>query len=289
MLFQYISEYIDYLSVERGLSENTLLAYRNDLVDYSEFLSSLGIEELPDISRTNVNRYIRNLRQEDFSPGSITRKIASLRGFFKWLISSEYLSHDPTASLEQPKLSRHLPKVLTLSEINTILQESLSPWQRAVVELLYAAGLRVSELANLKVSDVNLEQAYVRCFGKGSKERLVPIGKYAVAAVKDYLEKRKMFVLNTESDSKHLFLDEKGHDVSRQKIYLLIHELGKKVGKNISPHTLRHSFATHLLENGADLRVVQELLGHSDVSTTQLYTHVSKKRLKEVYFLINKN
>ena len=231
MLFQYISEYIDYLSVERGLSENTLLAYRNDLVDFSEFLIRIGIEELPDISRTNVNRYIRNLRQEDFSPGSITRKIASLRGFFKWLISSEYLSHDPTASLEQPKLSRHLPKVLTLSEINTILQENLLPWQRAVVELLYAAGLRVSELANLKVSDVNLEQAYVRCFGKGSKERLVPIGKYAVAAVKDYLEKRKMFALNTESDSKHLFLDEKGREVSRQKIYWLIHELGKKVGK----------------------------------------------------------
>lgn len=289
MLFQYISEYIDYLSIERGLSENTLLAYRNDLVDFSEFLSRLEIEELSNISRTNVNQYIRNLRKDNFSPGSITRKIASLRGFFKWLISSEYLSHDPTASLEQPKLSRHLPKVLTLSEINMMLQENLTPWQRAVVELLYAAGLRVSELANLKISDVNLEQSYVRCFGKGSKERLVPIGKYAVAAVKDYLEKRKMLVLNPDFDSKHLFLDERGHNISRQKIYLLIHDLGKKVGKNISPHTLRHSFATHLLENGADLRVVQELLGHSDVSTTQLYTHVSKKRLKEVYFLINKN
>ena len=289
MLFQYISEYIDYLSIERGLSENTLIAYRNDLIDFSEFLNHLGIDILQEISRTNVNRYIRNLRQQDFSPGSITRKIASLRGFFKWLISSEYLLHDPTASLEQPKLSRHLPKVLTMSEINIILQENLSSWQRAVFELLYAAGLRVSELANLKVSDVNLEQSYVRCFGKGAKERLVPIGKYAVAAVRGYLENRKSLVSDLDLDSKHLFLDEKGNNISRQKIYLLIHDLGKKVGKNISPHTLRHSFATHLLENGADLRVVQELLGHSDVSTTQLYTHVSKKRLKEVYFLINKN
>lgn len=289
MLFQYFSEYIDYLRLERGLAENTLLAYQNDLSHFGEFLKSLSVNSLENVSRTNVNQYIRNLRIKDFSPLSITRKIASLRGFFKWAISSEILIHDPTAGLEQPKLSRHLPKVLTLSEINTILEEPLSPLQRAIVELLYAAGLRVSELSNLKMIDVNLEQSYVRCFGKGSKERLVPIGKYAKAAIKDYFDTRKRIVASFDSQSKHLFLSNKGKEITRQQIYCFIHKLGKKINKNISPHTLRHSFATHLLENGADLRVVQELLGHSDVSTTQLYTHVSKKRLKEVYFLINKN
>lgn len=289
MLFHCISEYVDYLSIERGLSENTLLAYRNDLVDFAEFVNNLGIIELAGISRSNVNQYIRELRLKQFSPGTITRKIASLRGFFKWLISSEIVSHDPTASLEQPKLSRHLPKVLTLSEIDTILDEKLPNLERALTEMLYAAGLRVSELANLKIADVNLEQSYVRCLGKGSKERLVPIGRYAKAAVEDYLKERRDVVQKFDLDTKQLFLDEKGRNVTRQKIYLLIKNLGKKVNKNISPHTMRHSFATHLLENGADLRVVQELLGHSDVSTTQLYTHVSKKRLKEVYFYINKN
>ncbi len=289
MLFHCISEYVDYLSIERGLSENTLLAYRNDLVDFAEFVNNLGLVELSEISRSNVNQYIRELRLKQFSPGTITRKIASLRGFFKWLISSEIVSHDPTASLEQPKLSRHLPKVLTLSEMDAILDEKLSSLDRALTEMLYAAGLRVSELANLKITDVNIEQSYVRCLGKGSKERLVPIGRYAKAAVEDYLKERKEIIQKFDLDTKQLFLDEKGRNVTRQKIYLLIKNLGKKVNKNISPHTMRHSFATHLLENGADLRVVQELLGHSDVSTTQLYTHVSKKRLKEVYFYINKN
>ncbi|MDD3435822.1 MAG: tyrosine recombinase XerD [Candidatus Gastranaerophilales bacterium] len=287
MSLQVLSEYLEYLEVEKGLSLNTLDAYRRDLSAFLEFCASEASEELTQIQRTQLNSYIRNLRGKNYSPSSVIRKIASLRGFFKWLCASEICVQNPTLTLEQPKIPRKLPKVMTISEIENILRENLNKTQRLIVELLYGCGLRVSELVNLKTNDIDLSASYLKCRGKGSKERLVPMGSKAKEALKNYFEHRDFLIKKYNLETKNLFIMDTGRFLTRQDVYNFIHEQGKKIHKNISPHTLRHSFATHLLENGADLRIVQELLGHSDVSTTQLYTHISKKRLKEVYFAIN--
>lgn len=288
MSIQILSEYLEYLEVEKGLSINTLDAYRRDLSAFIEFCTLLGAEDLTQIQRTHINSYIRDLREKDYSATSIIRKIASLRGFFKWLCSSEICLQNPTLTLEQPKMPRKLPKVMSVDEIENILRENLNKTQRVIVELLYGCGLRVSELANLKTNNIDINANYINCYGKGAKERLVPLGSKAKQALLSYFEQRDFLVKKYNLDTKNLLISDSGRFLTRQDIYNFIHEQGKKIHKNISPHTLRHSFATHLLENGADLRIVQELLGHSDVSTTQLYTHISKKRLKEVYFAINK-
>jgi len=287
--YENLSEYIEYLFIERGLSNNTEQAYRRDLTSFIEFIEKNSINNFDNISRSIINLYIREMRNNGYAPTSITRKIASLRGWFKWMTANELINHDPTVSLEQPKLSRHLPKVLTINEIDIILSQNLTNMERAVIELLYASGLRVSELVSLNLSNINLENGYVRCFGKRSKERLVPIGDEAKRALKIYLVERNLTFQKNVSKTLPLFLGEENKRISRQEICNFIRNTGKCINKHISPHTLRHSFATHMLENGADLRVVQELLGHSDVTTTQLYTHVSKKRLKDVYFSINKD
>ncbi len=284
--FDYLSEYLEYLSVERGLSSNTEQAYRRDIIFFINFLEKSSVFEFEQVSKSIINSYIRELRNLNYSPTSIVRKTASLRGWFKWLSANELIEHDPTVSLEGLRLSRYLPKVLSINEINALFSQDLNNIQKAVIELLYAAGLRVSELSGLNLSNVNLAQGYVRCFGKGSKERLVPIGGSAKRAIENYLKERNITVAENSLKTQALFLGRKGR-ITRQEIYIIIKEAGRLINKNITPHTLRHSFATHMLENGADLRVVQELLGHSSVATTQLYTHISKKRLKEVYFSLN--
>lgn len=288
MSMQTLSQYLDYLEVEKGLSTNTLDAYRRDLGAFLEHCSELGAEELVQIQRSHINSYIRNLREKNYSATSVMRKIASLRGFFKWLCSSEICAQNPTLTLEQPKIPRKLPKVMSVGEIENILKQDLNKIERLIVELLYGCGLRVSELASLKTNSIDLNANYLKCSGKGAKERLVPLGGKAKEALIEYFVQRDFLVKKYNLDTKNLLISDAGRFLTRQDIYNFIHEQGKKIQKNISPHTLRHSFATHLLENGADLRIVQELLGHSDVSTTQLYTHISKKRLKEVYFSINK-
>lgn len=288
MFIHYIAQYLEYLEIERGLSPNTIDAYRRDLSFFCDFFISNNVESLELINRNHISLYIKHLREGKYSPTSITRVIASIRGWFNWLCSSEIIIHNPTLSIEQPKLTKKLPKVLTIQEINAILDEHLTVLEKAIFELLYAAGLRVSELVNVQIQNIDLTVNYVRCTGKGSKERVIPIGVKAQEAIKKYLKDREFTVKKYNINSKYLFLGDNGRAITRQDVYVLIQNLGHKINKNISPHTLRHSFATHLLENGADLRVVQELLGHSDVSTTQLYTHVSKKRLKDVYFAINK-
>ena len=285
MSMQLLSEYLEYLEIEKGLSENTTQAYRRDLTD---FMSDIQCE-LPNISRVQITTYIRNLHEKHYSPTSVMRKIASLRGFFKWLCANNYCTTDPTLTLEQPKVPKKLPKVMTLQEVEAILNQHLTKLEKVILELLYDCGLRVSELVNLKINDYDLNAKYIQCYGKGSKERIVPMGKKAVTAVKNYMPERDYLIQKYRLNTKRLLIHENGRELTRQDVYNFIHAQGKKIHKTISPHTLRHSFATHLLENGADLRVVQELLGHSDVSTTQLYTHISKKRLKEVYFSINKD
>ena len=288
MFLENLSNYIDYLCMERGLSTNTESAYRTDLLDFINFLDQNSIEDFDSIKRSHINFYIRDLRKKELAPTSISRKIASLRGWFKWMMGSELIKFDPTVSLEQTKLSKHLPKVLSVAEVDTLLSQDLPILSKVILEILYATGMRVSELANLTIDDINLKHNYVKCSGKGSKERLVPIGKIAKDAITIYLERRDLIVQKYQIEKKFLLFHDDGRKVSRQDIYNLITHLGETVlNKHITPHTLRHSFATHLLENGADLRVVQELLGHSDVATTQLYTHISKKRLKDVYFSIN--
>lgn len=289
MEIQLLAEYLEYIEVEKGLSINTVEAYRRDLSDFLEFCTEkYGYRELADIKRNHINSYILKLREDDYTPCSVVRKIASLRGFFKWLCANEFVNSNPALTIEQPKLPKRLPKVMTVEEVTKILNADLNKTQALIVELLYGCGLRVSELVNLKLNNIDINSKYIQCYGKGSKERIVPFGKKAQSALKKYLKHRDLIVLkNKLSDTKILFLKDDGKFITRQDIYNFIRIQGEKIHKHISPHTLRHSFATHLLENGADLRVVQELLGHSDVSTTQLYTHITKKRLKEVYFAIN--
>lgn len=284
---QNLSEYLEFLEVEKGLSVNTIEAYRRDLSNFLGFCEERGIEDLNNIKRGEINSYVLKLHDKKLTTTSIVRKIASLRGFFKWLCANDFCKVDPTLTLEQPKLPKRLPKVMTVQEMETILNQNLDELHTVILELLYGCGLRVSELANICINDIDIKSKYLQCIGKGSKERIVPLGKKAVNALKKFLPVRDFSVQKNKIETKHLLVDDNGRILTRQDIYTFIHEQGEKIHKHISPHTLRHSFATHLLENGADLRIVQELLGHSDVSTTQLYTHVSKKRLKEVYFAIN--
>lgn len=283
-MLQIISMYLEYLELEKGLSINSINAYRRDLTGFAE---SLDTDNICEITRQNVNRFIRDLKDNHYAITSIIRKIASLRGFFKWAYASGLTGTNPALALEQPKLPKKLPKVLNITEIETLLKENLTTTEHLIMELLYSCGFRVSELVNLKLADIDIKSKYIRCFGKGSKERIVPIGESAKKIIEKYLPYRELLISKFNLNTKRLLLSDTGHELTRQDIYKFIRKQGEKIHKHISPHTLRHTFATHLIENGADLRIVQELLGHSDVSTTQLYTHISKKRLKEVYFAIN--
>ena len=284
---QLIMEYLEFLEVERGLAQNTLEAYNRDMIQFFDFIEAQNVSDINQIKRIHINLYLKFLKEKKLAPTSLSRKIASLKGFFSWLNSMQKLNYNPTLSIEQPKLSQKLPKVLSSEEVSTILKSKLSKRDKAIIEVIYAAGLRVSELCGLKMTNIDLSSRFVRCVGKGSKERIIPIGNMAVKAVKSYLKERDYILKKNQIQTPFIFLRENGKQITRSDVYLIVKNLGKLINKEITPHVLRHSFATHLLENGADLRVVQELLGHSDVSTTQLYTHVSKKRLKEIYFAIN--
>ena len=287
MSIQDLSEYLDFLDVERGLSQNTIDAYRRDLEAFIEFCFAKFSVDEKNITRLMVNTYLRDLHENHYNPTSISRKIASLRGYYKWLSANEKITSNPIDTIEMPKLPQRLPKILSVEEIKKMLAEDLNPLERVELELLYGSGLRVSELVDLKTNSFDLSQKYLVARGKGSKERIVPFNNVSASAIEDYLKIRYFILKKFRLDTKNFLVNNEGRFVTRQDIYNFIHKLGEKFHKNISPHTMRHSFATHLLENGADLRVVQELLGHSDVSTTQLYTHISKKRLKDVYFAIN--
>ena len=277
---QEVALYLEFLEMEKGLAQNTILAYERDLIAFFDYFSG----EIENISRQNINSYIYYLKEKKYTATSVARKIASIRGFYRWVCISGFLKQNPTEFLEQQKLPKKLPKVLTIDEMNKIFAQNLDLAQKVIVELLYGCGLRVSELVEIKPNDIDLNGKYLRCFGKGAKERIVPLNKNAIDALKEYYPQREYIMNKFNISTNNLLLHESGRNYSRQDVWKFIRNLGQKLHKSISPHTLRHSFATHLLENGADLRVVQELLGHSDVATTQLYTHISKKRLKEVYF-----
>lgn len=286
-MYQILSQYLDFIEIEKGLSINTIEAYRRDVESFFEIIANKN--SLDEVVRQDISAYIRVLNDGKYSISSIIRKISSVKSFFKWACMNNFSKVNPTLTIELPKRPKKLPKIISLSEIEQILMDNLSSLETVIIELLYSCGFRVSELVNLNVSDINLESGYVICTGKGEKERIIPFGTIANEKIKLYLKDREYNLAVNGITSKRLLIKNNGRLVTRQDVYTLVNTKGKSLSKNISPHTLRHTFATHLLENGADLRVVQELLGHSDVATTQLYTHISKKRLKEVYFKINKD
>ncbi|MCR4663447.1 MAG: site-specific tyrosine recombinase XerD [Endomicrobiaceae bacterium] len=278
---QRLDDFISYILIEKGLSKNTALAYRTDLTAYLKFLEEKKIN-YETISRLEITDFLWHLRESGFKPRSTYRMIESIRQFYKYLISENFIQKDPTLYLDAPKLDLILPDILTGEEVTKLLNsvsdsDNLSIRNRAMLELLYATGLRVSELISLKFSNIDIEESYVKIFGKGNKERIVPFGQKAQLYLKRYLRVRK----NTKSE--FIFLTRLNKPISRIEFWRQLKQIALKAGitKNITPHTLRHSFATHLLTGGADIRFVQEMLGHSSISTTQIYTHVSTGRLKE--------
>lgn len=284
-----INEFINYLSVERGLAMNTLESYGRDLRQYSQYLEQEEESDLGSVSRSTIVSYLLHLQTQGKATATIARRLAALKAFYQFLVREKLIKSDPTANLESPKLEKRLPKVLTVGEVERLLGEpDLSQpsgvRDRAMLELLYATGIRVSELVSLGVADVNLEMGYIKCSGKGSKERIVPLGTLAIQSCREYLSAARHKLVKDREETA-LFVNHHGHRLTRQGFWKIVKKYADdaKIEKEITPHTLRHSFATHLLENGADLRSVQEMLGHADISTTQIYTHVTKGRLKEVY------
>ena len=275
--------FLDGLAVERGLSANTIEAYRRDLGQHLEFLVSRSIHDPTAVEESHLILYLGRLRRSNLAPSTVMRKVSSLRAFYRALVREEIISSDPTRNLPTPKLLRRLPSVLSVEEVELLLAQPEATQarglrDRAMLEVLYATGLRVSELVGLNRGDINLEMELIRCVGKGSKERIVPGGQPAVEAVRAYLAARR-------DAHPSLFLGNKGKPVTRVAFWRIVQRYARQAGirNSISPHTLRHSFATHMLEGGADLRAIQELLGHASIVTTQIYTHVSVDRLREVY------
>jgi integrase/recombinase XerD len=283
----YLPIYLDYLAVEKGLAKNSLAAYGTDLRRFGKWLDAQSIET-ESAKRQHLAKYIQSLRSGGISARSVARALAATRGFFRFLVAERHLKHDPTENLDNPKLWSTLPKSLHPLEIDDLLaapDRSTPDGLRdaAMLELLYATGLRVSELIRVKVEDLVLDAGFLRTFGKGSKERIVPFGESAGKAMTTYIETARPH-FNRRNDV-HLFLTNRGRPMTRQTFWMKIVKYARQAGirAHISPHVLRHSFATHLLENGADLRSVQLMLGHSDISTTQIYTHVSRARLQKIY------
>lgn len=287
-MFQFLDRFLHYLVVEKGLSSNTIEAYSHDLNRFLMYLQQREIAELHQVSKGDIRGFLLLLKKEGLSSKTLARILVSMRVFFRFLVEEAILSSSPAEEIDSPKIPRTLPNILDLDEVERLLEQPDQSLQglrdRAMLELLYATGMRVSELMRLHLNHVHLEAGYVLLFGKGSKERIVPIGEEAMRWVQRYLqESRRQLLKGRESD--FLFISRYGKPMSRQQFWKSIKAYGKRAGirKRITPHLLRHSFASHLLERGADLRSVQLMLGHVDISTTQIYTHVTGERLKKIH------
>ncbi len=284
-----LASFLDYLSIEKGLSKNTLLAYERDLNRYVAFLTKAKVFSLGAVTRKHIMDFLLEERDRGLEPSSVSRELVAIRVWHRFLTQEGRLKEDITDVIEAPKLWKHLPECLSISEVEKLLKTpNLRTLQglrdQACLELMYATGIRASEVTDLKISHLNFNLGYTRVLGKGGKERVVPVGTAAKKSIGRYLEKaRPRWVKNQGEDA--LFVTRLGRKMSRQSVWHILKKNAKHAGikKDIYPHILRHSFATHLLENGADLRVVQELLGHSDISTTQIYTHVERSRLKSIH------
>ncbi|MFD1466269.1 site-specific tyrosine recombinase XerD [Lapidilactobacillus mulanensis] len=282
-------DYLRSLTIEQGLAENSIASYRRDLEHFINWIQSQKLDGFPEDADV-ISQYLNQLVIEKKAENSQMRAVSSLRHFYRWLFDRELITHDPMQTIPSPKRGQHLPVALSMAEVEQLLaapniNKPLGLRDRAILEVMYATGLRVSELVNLQLGDLHLEMRLIQTIGKGNKERLLPIGDVAIDFIQQYMQESRPRLIRSDHYVGALFLNFHGHSMSRQAIWKMIKKYIDQVGikKNVTPHTLRHSFATHLLENGADLRVVQELLGHSDISTTQIYTHITKQRLLDVY------
>ncbi|GKQ42743.1 tyrosine recombinase XerD [Companilactobacillus sp. RD055328] len=284
-----INDYARYLRLDRGLSKNTITSYKQDISEFAQFINESNLDFFPE-DRREVLDFFTDLKKSNKAENSILRMFSSLRKFYQWLMHGHYISTDPMLDMDSPKKGIHLPVALSMAEVDSIIEapdveKSLGIRDRAILETMYATGLRVSELINLNMDDLHLDIGLIKTIGKGDKERLIPIGDTASKWIIRYINEVRNPQINLYGNNNSVFLNFRGKRLTRQSIWRMIKgyilELG--IDKDVTPHTLRHSFATHLLENGADLRVVQELLGHSDISTTQIYTHITKQRLRDVY------
>ncbi|SIT66808.1 site-specific tyrosine recombinase XerD [Edaphobacillus lindanitolerans] len=284
-------DYIHFLRVERQLADNTIESYRRDLKGYLQHLTEgSAAESLDGVTRQDITEYLKVLESEGKSARTISRHISSIRSFHQFLVREQITTGDPTVQLDLPKLDMKLPRVLSVDEVDALisapdLSKPNGVRDRAMLEMLYGTGMRVSECIGMNTGDVHLTMGFARVFGKGSKERIVPLGRTALDAVSVYLGDARPKLLKGGRAQDALFVNARGGRLSRQGVWKLLNEHARTAGisKELTPHILRHSFATHLVENGADLRAIQEMLGHADISTTQIYTHVSKSRLKDVY------
>ena len=289
-----VLDFLAYLEFERGLSRNTLEAYRSDLLQFGTWLGRRGVEATA-AQHSDLAAFLADLATGDgdrrpVAAATLQRKAACLRSFYRHLRREEAITHDPTAELRAPRKDQRLPHVLSRDEVARLLQSPRGTGpaplrDRALLELMYACGLRASEAIGLQLGDVDLEAGLLRATGKGSKERIVPVGRQAIGAVKAYLDRGRSAFVGLESEP-HLFVNQRGSGLTRQGLYKIVQRHARQAGLDgkMSPHTLRHTFATHLLAGGCDLRAVQEMLGHADIATTQIYTHLSADRLKDVYF-----
>lgn len=282
-------DYLHYLKVERGLSENTINSYGIDLKLFLEYLRKNEIPSFKQVNKEVIVNYMQAEKNNNKANSSILRSVSSLRKFFQYLAQEKIIEKDPMLLIDTPKKKQHLPQVLTKEEVEKLLHspntgQVLGLRDRAMLELMYATGLRISEIINLKLEDLHLTMGTLQTLGKGHKERIVPVGDEAIKWINRYLEEARPKLLK-QKRSNYLFLNFHGNNLTRQGVWKNLKAEVRKAGiqKNITPHTLRHSFATHILENGADLRIVQELLGHADISTTQIYTHLSNKQLADIY------
>ncbi|MFC4354529.1 site-specific tyrosine recombinase XerD [Chryseomicrobium palamuruense] len=285
-----IEDYLHFLRIEKQLAENTLIAYRTDLETYAEDLKKWEISSWQDVKRDTIGQHLRKQKGEGKSTRTVARKIAAIRSFHQFLIRERVTDHDPAHQIEHPQLEQNLPKYLTTEEIDSLCQavstdKAQGVRDLAIIELLYATGMRISECTQLNLEDIQLSMGFVRVFGKGSKERIIPLHQTAITRIDFYLQTARRKLFKPGGDETALFINQAGKRLTRQGIAKLLKQHANAAGftKEMTPHLLRHSFATHLVENGADLRAVQEMLGHAAIATTQIYTHVGKKRLKEVY------
>lgn len=288
-MMDLIKQFLEYLKKVRNLSDNTIESYGRDLRQYIEYLESKNIFSFRNTNKTTIISYLLYLQKKGRATSTISRNLASIRAFYQYLLSQKVIDRDPTLNLESPKIEKKLPRILTNEEVELLLEQPdcsdiKGIRDKSMLELLYATGIRVSELVALDYTDVNLELGYIKCSKNNDKERIIPVGSLALEALDKYIKYSRPHLVRDKSN-KALFVNYLGKRLTRQGFWKIVKSYTSKanIGKGITPHTLRHSFAAHLLENGADLKSVQEMLGHSDISTTQIYTQVIKNRLKEVY------
>lgn len=288
---EFIKEFLKVLKIEKGLAKNSLQSYKRDLIKYHLFIQKRQrLEDIAKVKERNLRAYVRFLNAENMSANSIKRAISCIRTYHKFLLAEGKMDHNPVLSIDTPKVAKKLPNILTVEEIDKILnfiprKAPMSMRDIAIFEMMYSCGLRVTELCNFKISNIFWDTEMIRVDGKGGKQRFVPIGPMARKNLKDYINKERPLILEKNPNTPELFLSRNGKKLTRMMIWILLKKWASiaEINKEISPHTLRHSFATHLLEGGADLRSVQEMLGHADISTTQIYTHLDKEHLKEVH------